>query len=130
MSDGFYCSAPYRFINLGAAVYRRCVFDQCGFFDEAMRFAEDFDFMTRCWENGVLKLNVDEVSLLYHRHTGNMTRGLSNVELGAVQVYKRRLERMRAGRVDPERARNLQIGFPQYIGCSIQPHDQGIREPI
>jgi glycosyltransferase involved in cell wall biosynthesis len=130
ITGGFYCSNPYRFINLGAGVFRRSVFDRCGLFDENLRFAEDFDFMTRCWENGVRKMNVDEVSLLYHRHDGNMTKGLSTVDLGAVQVYKRRLERMRAGRVNPELARGLKLGFPQYIGQTIIPHDQGLREPI
>lgn len=128
--EGCYCSEAYRFINLGASVFRRWVFDRYGLLDESLRFAEDFDFMTRCWENGILKLNIEQVSLLYHRHDGNMTKGLSNVDLGAVQVYKRRLDRIRAGRVDPEIARGLKIGFPQYIGCTIIPHDQGLREPI
>ena len=128
--EACYCSEPYRFINLGASVFRKWVFDRCGLLDERLRFAEDFDFMTRCWENGVLKLNLEEVSLLYHRHDGNMTKGLSNVDLGAIRVYKRRLERMRAGQVDPALARELKIGFPQYIGCTIIPHDQGLREPI
>ena len=129
-AGGCYCSEAYRFINLGASVFRRGVFDQCGKLDESLRFAEDFDFMTRCWENGVRKLDLDTVSLLYHRHEANMTNGLSTIDLGAVQVYKRRLERMRAGAVDPEKARALRVGFPQYIGRTIIPHDQGIREPI
>jgi len=128
--EGCYCSEPYRFINLGAGVFRRWVFDRCGLLDETLRFAEDFDFMTRCWDYGILKLDIEEVSLLYHRHVGNMTRGLSNVDLGAVRVYKRRLDRVRAGQVDLEAARGLKIGFPQYIGCPIIPHDQGLREPI
>ena len=130
ITGGFYCSEAYRFINLGASVFRRSVFDRCGVFDESLRFAEDFDFLMRCWENCIRKVDLAELSLLYHRHDGNMTRGLSTLDLGAVRVFKRRLERMRAGRLAYDAFNDMRIGFPQYIGCTINPHDQGLREPI
>lgn len=125
----WYCSRPYRFLNLGACVFRREVLEACGGFDESLRFAEDFDLMARCFERGVRKLPVEEVSLLYRRHEGNMTRGRSIVELGAVRVYKRRLERIRAGEVDPFVARRLRTGFWEYLGQTVPP-DEGIREPV
>ncbi len=125
-----YCSRSYRFLNLGAAVFRRRVFDKCGLFNETMRFAEDFDLITRCWEQGIHKVNIDEVSLLYHRHDNNMTTGKSNVELGAIRVYKQHLDRVRAGLAPDDAGERLQVGFPQYIGQTIQPHDQGLREPV
>jgi len=126
----YYCSLPYRFLNLGAAVFRPWVFARCGFFDDRLRFAEDFDFITRSWEQSVRKVNLDDVSLLYHRHQGNMTKGKSTVDLGAIRVYKFHLDRVRAGLAPQEGGERQQVGFPQYIGQTIQPHDQGLREPV
>lgn len=131
-SDGKlqYCSPAYRFLNLGAAVFRRLVFETCGYFDTRLRFAEDFDFITRCWEQGVRKIDLEEVSLLYHRHESNMTNQKSVIELGAVRVYKLHLERLRAGTAPADAGERLQVGFPQYIGQTLVPHDQGMREPV
>lgn len=131
-ADGelYYCSEPYRFVNLGAALFRREVFDQCGLFDETLHFGEDFDLIVRCWEQGIRKIDVPSVSLLYHRHEGNMTNGKSIVDLGAVQVYKRRLERMRAQLVDLSVVETRGIGFPDYIGRTVGPFDEGCRELV
>jgi glycosyltransferase involved in cell wall biosynthesis len=125
-----YCSPAYRFLNLGAAVFRRSVFETCGYFDTRLRFAEDFDFITRCWEQGVRKIDLDEVSLLYHRHESNMTNQKSVIELGAVRVFKLHLERLRAGEAPADARERMQVGFPQYIGQTVVPHDQGMREPV
>lgn len=125
-----YCSRPYRFLNLGAAIFRKSVFEQIGAFQEHMRYAEDFDLFTRCWEQGIEKLNLDSISLLYHRHDSNMTNGKSFVELGAIRVYKLHLDRVRAGKASANAGERLKIGFPQYIGQTIQPHDEGLREPV
>jgi len=125
-----YCSDAYRFVNLGASLFRREVFDQCGLFDEDLRFGEDFDLIIRCWEQGIRKIDVPAVSLLYCRHEGNMTNGKSIVDLGAVQVYKRRLDRMRAGLVDLSVIQARGIGFPDYIGRTAGPFDEGSREAL
>lgn len=125
-----FCSRTYRFINLGSGLYRRWVFEKAGLFDEALKYAEDFDFMIRCWEQGVRKVDVDELSLLYHRHGSNMTNGKTPIDLGGVLIYKRRLDRMRAGRVDLKMPWRLGIGYPEYMGRSVFPFDEGIREPI
>lgn len=117
-------------MNLGAALYRRTVFVQCGAFDASLRFGEDFDLIIRCWEQGILKLDLPDVSLLYHRHEGNMTNGQSIVDLGAVRVYKRRLDRARAGLVDPAVVLARGVSFPDYIGRTVGPFDEGVREPV
>lgn len=124
----YYCSRAYRFINLGSAVFRRTVFDRCGVFEEKMRFGEDFDFLIRCWEQGMAKHDVDELSLYYHRHDSNMTHGKSPVELGAVALYKRHLDRLRSGRAGADS--RASVDFPQYIGRNVFPFDEGIREPF
>ncbi|HEX3744656.1 MAG TPA: glycosyltransferase family A protein [Bryobacteraceae bacterium] len=125
-----YCSEAYRFVNLGASLFRRAVFEQCGLFDEELRFGEDFDLIIRCWEQGIRKIDVAAVSLLYYRHEGNMTNGKSLIDLGAVQVYKRRLDRMRSGQVDLAVVQARGIGFPDYIGRTAGPFDEGSREPL
>ena len=125
-----YCSESYRFVNLGASLFRREVFDRCGLFDEDLRFGEDFDLIIRCWEQGIRKIEVPAVSLLYYRHDGNMTNGKSLIDLGAVQVYKRRLDRMRGGLVDLAVVQARGIGFPDYIGRTAGPFDEGSREPL
>lgn len=127
---GYFCSRAYRFINLGSSVFRRWVFDKAGRFDETLRYAEDFDFMIQCWEQGVRKVDVDEISLLYHRHENNMTNGKTPIDLGGVLIYKRRLDRMRAGRIDTRMPWRLGIGYPEYMGCGLFPFDQGLREPM
>ena len=126
---GYYCSRAYRFINLGSAVFRRRVFDYCGVLDEKMRFGEDFDFLIRCWEQGMVKFDVPELSLRYHRHDANMTHGKTPLEMGAVALYKRHLDRMRSGRTDSN-GRCAGVDFAQYIGRNVFPFDEGIREPV
>lgn len=125
----FFCSQPYRFINLGSFVFRRHVFDECGVFEESMRFAEDFDLIVRCWERGMRKRDIQELSLLYHRHDTNMTSGKNVIEMGVVAIYKRHLDRLRAGKVKPMRELR-EVAYSDYIGHSVWPFDEGIREPV
>lgn len=105
-------SGPYRMPYLGSCLFRRWVFRRCGLFDESMRFGEDYDLMFRCWEHDIAKVHIEEVSLLYRRHGGNMTRGNDN--MAHMVVLKRRLERIRAGQVDPLQSRR--VVFQSYIG--------------
>jgi glycosyltransferase involved in cell wall biosynthesis len=123
-----FCSKPYFFVNLGAALYRKTVFDEVGSFDPQLHFGEDFDFIVRCWERGISKVEVSEVSLFYHRHDGNMTNGKSVVDMGAVRVYKRRLDRMRRGEIDPALVEARRVSFADYLGRTTGPFDEGVRE--
>jgi glycosyltransferase involved in cell wall biosynthesis len=126
----YFCSEPYRFVNLGAALYRRSVYDSCGLFDPDLRFGEDFDYVLRCWEKGIRRIDIPEVSLLYQRHDHNMTNGKSVVDLGAVRCYKRRLDRMRAGQVDPAVVEQRRVSFTDYLGRTAGPFDEGYREAM
>ena len=83
-------------VNLlvGAALYRRRVFDRVGGFDEAMRYGEDWDWFMRAREQGVPIGVHDDVTLLYRRHQGNITRGRDVKEL-ALTVLKKSLDRRR-----------------------------------
>ncbi len=111
--DGYeYRSGPYRMPYLGTCLFERRVFDLCGNFDESMRFGEDYDFLFRCWERNVIKCDVEEVSLFYRRHSANMTG--NNGATAHMTVLKRRLERIRSGKVDPRQTPG--VVFQKYIG--------------
>jgi glycosyltransferase involved in cell wall biosynthesis len=115
----YYCSEAYRFVNLGAALYRREVFDQCGLLDPSLQFGEDFDLFVRCWERGIRKIEVPAVSLLYHRHEDNLTKGKSIVDLGAVRIYKRRIDRLRANLVDASLVTEQGVSYASYLGRTV-----------
>jgi len=110
---------PYRFINLGSALWRRSVFHAVGLFDESLRLGEDQDFFMRCWERDVPRVLVDCVMLYYRRHPGNMTHGLKAAEFGLMRVYRRRIERIRCGEYDPNLPRR--VSWPDYLGKSPDP---------
>jgi glycosyltransferase involved in cell wall biosynthesis len=105
-------SGAYRMPYLGSCLFRRQVVEQCDGFDEDMAMGEDYDLMCRCWEHDVLKRDVDEVSLLYRRHEGNMTRGKN--QAANLAVLQRRMQRIRSGAIDPAAPRRFV--FQAYIG--------------
>lgn len=105
-------SGAYRMPYIGSCLFRREVFDLVGGFDETMTLGEDHDLMYRCWERDIVKIHVDEVSLIYRRHAGNTSRG--NNLRSHFMVLKRRADRIRAGLLDPSHQRRFQ--FREYIG--------------
>jgi len=100
-------SEPYRFINLGASLYRRSLFDKVGLFDERLRLSEDVDFMMRCWEMDIPKAIVDEVTLQYRLHPNSLTAGLRGSERGTLKPVQYRLDRIRRGIFDPKSPRRM-----------------------
>lgn len=105
-------SGAYRMPYVQSCLFRREVLEICGGFDETMRLGEDYDLMLRCWEKDVVKVNVEEVSLLYRRHAGNTSRGKN--ARAHLTVLKRRVERIRGGLIDPTQKRRFP--FQEYIG--------------
>jgi hypothetical protein len=81
---------------IGAAIYRKAVFSKVGLFDHNLKFGEDTDWYTRANELKINMKRLEEVTLFVLRHGKNMTYGKNLVELGALRVYKRSLDRMRA----------------------------------
>jgi len=86
-------SYPY---YIGAALYRRSAFEKVGLFDTDLDFSEDSDWYTRAAESGLGIERLDHVTLFVRRHDSNMTRDKSLVELGALRVLKKALDRKRA----------------------------------
>lgn len=113
---------------LCSSVYHQRVFEKVGVLDATLRFGEDSDFFIRCYEHHIVKRIHPEVSLFYHRHGGNMTAQKNLQELGVVQVYKRRRDRIRNGLLDAEAIRGE--GLREYCGEPPLSYDDGRDEPV
>jgi glycosyltransferase involved in cell wall biosynthesis len=81
---------------IGAALYRRSVFDSVGLFDPELQYAEDTDWFARLHESGRTLQRLPITTLVVRRHGTNMTRGKNQVELGLVRAVKKSLDRRRA----------------------------------
>ena len=88
---------PFVAFLIGAALYRKEVFDKVGFFDESLRFSEDTDWFLQTREKGIELLRLSETTLIYHLHGENMTNGKTFKELDVLYALKRSLDRRRAG---------------------------------
>jgi hypothetical protein len=82
---------------IGAGLYRRSVFQKTGLFDPVLKFGEDTDWFNRAREMKVNIKRLDMVTLLVRRHGKNMTEGKTMLELNALKVFKKALDRSRAG---------------------------------
>lgn len=80
---------------IGAGLYRRHVFAKVGLFDHEMRFGEDADWYNRARELNIMMKRLEAVTLMVRRHGGNMTEGKSMVELNALRVFKKIIDRKR-----------------------------------
>jgi len=80
---------------IGAGIYRREVFEKVGLYDPAMKFGEDADWFNRARELNIPMKRLDAVTLYVRRHGGNMTEGKSLLELNALKVFKKALDRQR-----------------------------------
>lgn len=96
----------YSTVNLGACLFRRTAFDRVGLFDESLRFSEDQDWFLRAREQGLPMLFLKEITLVYRRHQGNMTRGKNGHDLLLPEVLKRSLERRRAKAAEAQNLRS------------------------
>jgi glycosyltransferase involved in cell wall biosynthesis len=105
-------SGAYRMPYLQSCLFRREVFDICGLLDETMPLGEDYDFLYRCWEKDIVKINLDEVSFVYRRHGANISRG--NNLRSHLMVMKRRVDRIRSGQAD--RTEKRRFPFEDYMG--------------
>lgn len=92
---------------IGAGLYRKEAFDVVGLFDPFMKFGEDADWFKRAGELEIPLQKLKEVTLFVRRHGGNMTQGKNLVELNALKVFKKSLDRLRHGKtvkVEPAEA--------------------------
>jgi glycosyltransferase involved in cell wall biosynthesis len=98
--------------NVGSLLLRRSVFDRVGMFDEALRYGEDVDLHIRLRENGIQKLIIPDLTLLYRRHAKSMTadeppRARTPDHYGSwMRLLARSLRRRRGGESETRTAPN------------------------
>lgn len=81
---------------IGAGLYRRRAFERVGLFDTGLRYAEDADWFHRAADLSLAIGRPEAITLLVRRHGANMTVGKTLVELNALRVFKKSLDRRRA----------------------------------
>lgn len=79
---------------LSAMLLRRDALLATGGFREELRFAEDFDLLTKLREQGELVV-IDDVTHRYRRHDTNMTTTADPADMTVAEVLKRSLDRRR-----------------------------------
>lgn len=89
------------FHHLGAAIFRRSVFERVGRFDETLRYGEDRDLFLRLFEFQVPFVILNAVMLFYRRHADSMmTREDPRKKSDDVRVYALSLARRRRLGID------------------------------
>ncbi len=80
---------------MGAALFRRKVFDQVGLLDEAMPPADDWDWFMRAREEAVPMLIHRDIVMRYRLHSANLTRDREAVDRSLVKALRQSLVRRR-----------------------------------
>lgn len=84
---------PHRRVNLGAHTFRAQVFSRFGLFDPSLTYGEDVEYLARIKQAQVRFHYLEEVTLYYQQHGGNMTTGRGVHELGLFQALSRSFRR-------------------------------------
>ena len=87
--------APYQAGQLGAALFRRGVFEQVGAFDPAADNAEDLDWFLRARHAGVRIERVGDVVLRYRLRNGSITSDRAAVQRATMRSVRSAIERRR-----------------------------------
>ncbi len=83
-------------VHLGSGLFRRSVFERVGHFDPELHYSEDHDWMLRAREAGVRLAVMDDITLVYRIHAGNMTRDKGLADVSMARVLKKSIDRRRA----------------------------------
>jgi glycosyltransferase involved in cell wall biosynthesis len=102
-------------VHLGSGLFRRSAFERVGDFDPELRYSEDHDWMLRAREAGLRIAIMDEITLVYRMHAGNMTRDKGLADVSMARVLKKSIDRRRAAAGDA-RARPL----PKWSGYDLK----------
>lgn len=92
---GYAEDTPLEFPTLGSMLCRRSVFDVVGLFDEALEHAEDVEWFARMKENAIPTDTIDDITLEYRIHGGNMTLDVDRNQLFLLRALKQTLDRRR-----------------------------------
>ena len=101
---------PFYGVNLGSFLIRRQVAESLQGLDESLRFGEDTDFWIRCWELGLPKITIPEVTLRYRLHAHNMSVDAASDAKMLLPLLKRHRDRMRG------KAPRASVSLTNYLG--------------
>jgi glycosyltransferase involved in cell wall biosynthesis len=92
-----YSRVETKFIqHVGAAIFRRSVFDRIGLFDESLMYAEDGDLLLRIIEAQVPLIILNSTTLYYRRHGDSMmTRDDPRMKSDLARAFAMSLARRR-----------------------------------
>lgn len=88
-------SSALHHVHLGAATFRKEVFESVGVFNESLRFSEDHELFLRLREQGHNIYFDPEISLRYRVHGNNMSIDKSLKELGVFKILADSIKRRR-----------------------------------
>jgi glycosyltransferase involved in cell wall biosynthesis len=86
---------PWHCPLVGCGAYRRRALDAVGLFDETLLQSEDLDWFLRMRERDVPTARIEDVTLHYRLHGGNLTRGAGPEARNLLLAVKRSLDRRR-----------------------------------
>lgn len=86
---------PFVAPSLGAAVFKRTVFDRIGLLDETLHFGEDVDWFMRARERGISMMIIEQVTHFYRIHESNMTLQAATRDSYLMRALKKSLDRRR-----------------------------------
>lgn len=90
-------------VHLGAAIFRRSVFDKLGHFHEDMLYSEDVDLILKIRESDFPMTILRHVTLYYRRHENAMTAKMTHDESKSfnVAILRSMMRRRAAGSSEP-----------------------------
>jgi len=68
--------SPYLGIHAQGTMYRRCLHQKLGMYDEAMRSKSDREMWARFYYNGVSMCRIDHIMAVYRQHPMQMSRSV------------------------------------------------------
>lgn len=111
-------------IHLGTILVKSDIFSQNLFFDEELRYSEDWDWWLRVIEKK-LKISIsEEVYLHYYRHGRNMTTDTTLTEVNLLQVFHKSIKRRNSNRVLPQ-IRDFRTEIPDPLISVVLPVHNG-----
>ncbi len=95
----------FKYVNLGAGLFKKTVFNKVGAFDEKFIFCEDLDWFLRAYEQEVSIILLDKITMFYRIHSENMTNNkkkkISDYTTRAISNSFRRRKDKSCGKVKP-----------------------------
>ena len=89
------------------AIIRKSAVRKVGLFDTTPKFGEDREWFKRANEINLKVKRLDDITLLVRRNSKNMTHEKDLVELNILKVFKKFIDRRRAGDRDTQDTQEL-----------------------